>query len=216
MLFQTLAEVPDPLPHDGPLNMAIDEVLLRGAHTPLLRFYSWSRPALSFGYFGRWEQALEAACGREVVRRWTGGGMVPHGADLTYTLIVPRSHPFAARPPLESYQAIHAVVAAILDGASLAAGDAPGDSCACFESPVRHDVLRQGQKVAGAAQRRTRFGLLHQGSIQLPGPTAQLARSLAAAFAANLVQMPLPEAVLAEAQALAQAKYATAAWLQRR
>lgn len=216
MLFPSLTEVPDPLPHGAALNMAIDEVLLRSAQVPLLRFYTWSRPALSFGYFGRWEQAAQAAQGRELVRRWTGGGMVPHGSDLTYTLIVPRGHAFAAQAPLETYQAIHAVVAQALGDASLAPEDAPSDSCACFESPVRHDVLRGGQKVAGAAQRRTRFGLLHQGSIQIAGPTASLARRLAAGFSGNLLQMPLSEAVMAEAETLAAAKYATAAWLQRR
>ena len=83
MIFDELTEVADPEPHDAALNMALDEVLLRRAAGPLLRVYRWARPAVSFGYFGKVADAEAAWPGREMVRRWTGGGIVPHGADVT-------------------------------------------------------------------------------------------------------------------------------------
>jgi lipoate-protein ligase A len=95
-LFDHLCEVHDPEPHAAALNMAIDEALLRTAREPLLRIYRWARPAVSFGYFGKWADVHRAWPEREAVRRWTGGGIVPHGDDLTYSLIVPREHPFAS------------------------------------------------------------------------------------------------------------------------
>lgn len=67
-------------------NMALDEALLESAAAPLLRFYRWRRPALSFGYFGRYDEAAAQSSHREIVRRWTGGGIVPHGDDLTYSV----------------------------------------------------------------------------------------------------------------------------------
>ena len=71
------------------LNMAIDELLLQSAQVPILRFYRWTEPSVSFGYFGRFEEAQAFAQERALVRRWTGGGIVPHGGDdLTYSLVI--------------------------------------------------------------------------------------------------------------------------------
>jgi hypothetical protein len=119
VLFDHLLEVHDPEPHAAALNMAIDEALLRAAREPILRIYRWEQPAVSFGYFGKWAEVQRTWPEREAVRRWTGGGIVPHGDDLTYSLIVPRAHPFALLGPLESYRAIHEALAAALGSASL-------------------------------------------------------------------------------------------------
>ncbi len=106
MLFEDMVEVIDEEPHGAALNMAIDEVLLRHAQMPLLRVYAWTQPALSFGYFGRVAEIVPDSSARETVRRWTGGGIVRHGSDLTYSVIVPRGHPFFRLRPLGSYAAI--------------------------------------------------------------------------------------------------------------
>src|SRR5436189_4258680 len=71
--------------HSAAMNMAIDEALLEHAKIPLIRFYRWYSPALSFGYFGRFSDVAEHADVRDLVRRWTGGGIVFHGDDLTYS-----------------------------------------------------------------------------------------------------------------------------------
>ena len=104
------------------------------------------------------------------VRRWTGGGIVDHRADCTYTLVIPKSEPLAGSRGSESYCAIHKAVAACLQRegqvCELASEDSNQSSNACFEKPVQWDLLSgEGGKLAGAGQRRGREGILHQGSV---------------------------------------------------
>lgn len=218
MLFAELIEVADPEPHSGALNMAIDEVLLRQAELPVLRIYHWAQPAVSFGYFGAWAAAEKAWPRRELARRWTGGGIVPHGSDFTYTLIVPASVWRAS--PSNSYRLIHEQIAALLQRAGVVVKAAPQAgrkiSEACFENSAEHDLLMSSQKIAGAAQRRTRFGLLHQGSIQMPQYRDLLKNELAHEFSEVVNRCCLNSQELAAAGALAEEKYATDDWLKRR
>src|SRR3954471_638197 len=81
-MFDKLHVFDDLEARDAALNMGIDEALLERGTGPSLRFYRWERPALSFGYFGRYAEVANEAPQRDVVRRWTGGGIVPHGDDL--------------------------------------------------------------------------------------------------------------------------------------
>lgn len=200
--------------------MAIDEVLLAAASMPVMRIYRWRQRAVSFGYFGKIEEMEREWVGRELVRRWTGGGVVPHGEDLTYTLVVPRAEEFARRTATASYEAVHAGVARVLESrfgrqAALAEAAAPKVSNACFQNPARHDILFGNEKIAGAAQRRTQAGLLHQGSIQIPGLDETFARALASSFSAQIEEAPLREKILEQAAALAAEKYGTDQWLRR-
>ncbi len=219
MLFSEVLEVIDPEPHGAALNMAIDEILLRQVERPTLRIYRWAEPAVSFGYFGRIDEVEGVARGRSVVRRWTGGGMVEHGEDVTYTLLIPREHAFLQHSAPESYRLIHEIIARILEGEGMAAQvvsvpDAQAAS-ACFVSPVRYDLVADGKKIAGAAQRRTRWGLLHQGSIQTNAPVTGLGEKLTSAFGENLPRRYLTPALLIAAQMLAETKYGTTAWLRK-
>jgi len=206
---------------DGPaqgaaVNMAIDEVLLLRAERPILRVYGWARPAVTFGYFERWEPVVAAFPGREWVRRWTGGGIVPHGADWTYSLIVPRSDGFARVTAGESYRLIHELLGEAMRAEGVQAGvtpqAAPKVSQACFENPAQYDLLAAGQKIAGAAQRRSRFGMLHQGSVQNVEMPSGFAERLARTLAATVTPRDLSAEELIEAQQLAESKYATAEW----
>ena len=215
MLFDDLLAVLDTEPHDGALNMAIDETLLRTATLPMLRLYRWARPALSFGYFGKWSDAIASGPGRDIVRRWTGGGIVPHGHDLTFSLIVPRAHPFFALSPRESYCAIHERIASALGNATLAPAAQPQISPACFQNPVQHDVLIANRKVAGGAQRRTKCGLLHQGSIQEVKDPSQLTAALIRIFSATHASISLPANTTTQATILSREKYATDKWMRR-
>jgi len=152
-------------------NMAIDESLLRHAQTPVLRLYGWEETCVSIGYF---QKASVVAAGTSFVRRYTGGGLVEHGQDLTYTLVLPADHPLTAAGTLPSYRAIHEGVASALQAAGvdcqLATAQPKKDHASCFLKPVPADVLdSKGAKLAGAAQRRTKQGCLHQGSILLSG-----------------------------------------------
>jgi lipoyl(octanoyl) transferase len=197
------------------MNMAIDEMLVRDATVPMLRVYRWIDDAVSFGYFGEYEEVAKRWPGRPLVRRWTGGGEVPHGADFTYTLCVPRSDAFSRVAVRESYQRIHDVLARAIPGASLADTDSAANA-ACFARPVVADVLKNGAKIAGAAQRRGTFGLLHQGSVQGINWPENLAEQFAAALARTWTPAALPAGIFEQASALAREKYGTEVWLRRR
>jgi lipoate-protein ligase A len=160
---------------EAAINMALDAVLLELApetNSPMLRFYGWTEPAASFGYF---QSALEierlTPC-RPLVRRPTGGGLVPHDADWTYSVIIPPTHAWHALRAPESYELMHRWIQrafTLLDVPVALATEAhkelPGQ---CFAGYEKSDVLWLGRKMAGAAQRRTRTGLLIQGSVQAP------------------------------------------------
>lgn len=159
----------------GSENMAVDHFLLEQApEYPILRVYKWSEPSVSFGYFHRLEDVEHAYPSREgesisYVRRWTGGGIVDHRVDLTYTLVVPRDFPLGHTRGASSYHVIHQVLCEVLkklgQKVELSHDDC-GSGAVCFDNPVAYDLTDQGgQKVAGAGQRRTRHGLLHQGSV---------------------------------------------------
>src|SRR6476660_1233785 len=98
--------------------MAVDEVLLIDTaehNTATLRFYSWSEPTLSLGYFQRYADrqyhAASSACA--VVRRQTGGGAILHDRELTYSLALPASHPLAKQNE-KLYQIVHEAFVEIL------------------------------------------------------------------------------------------------------
>jgi len=153
-------------------NMAVDESLLRHVRAPVLRIYGWEEACVSIGYFQRTSVVM---AGIPFVRRYTGGGLVEHGRDLTYTVVLPADHPLSLAGTLPSYRAIHEGIALALQAAGiechLATAQPKKDHASCFLKPVPADVLdSKGNKLAGAAQRRTKQGCLHQGSILLPGP----------------------------------------------
>jgi lipoate-protein ligase A len=73
-------------------NMAFDEALLEAVHlagNPILRLYGWNEPAATFGYFQKWAEVASWIKLRPLIRRPTGGGLVPHDADWTYSLVFP-------------------------------------------------------------------------------------------------------------------------------
>ena len=261
--FDCLTVYQDLTTRSAAINMAIDEALLETAKIPSIRFYRWNSPALSFGYFGRFADVAPYAAERDLVRRWTGGGIVFHGNDLTYSIIIPAQDAVFAQSSAFIYAAIHSALrdALNIDGqrAELApAAEATVTDCEsssgadrgynpsscshapvarptaqwpacqdgpqgcgysrhlCFANPVSADVMIDSRKIAGAAQRRTRAGLLHQGSIQ----HVDLGNGLAERFARELSNVRseklLDKSWLERAGKIAAQKYATQNWLQRR
>jgi lipoyl(octanoyl) transferase len=210
----------DTEPRAAALNMAVDEALLEISAFPALRFYRWQGPALSFGYFGSFADVADQRDEREIVRRWTGGGIVPHGEDLTYSVIIPASHPFFTRSSLEIYSELHDAIRRALTAngieTTLASSVAPKVSEDCFANAVRADVLSEGRKIAGAAHRRSRAGLLHQGSIQLPGLPAKFIADFANALCDRFQRRTLSPELIDHARTIAQMKYAKSDWLMRR
>jgi lipoate-protein ligase A len=229
-LFAALHVYHDDSPHSAAMNMAIDEALLESAALPSIRFYGWHSLALSFGYFGRFSDVAIYAGERDLVRRWTGGGIVFHGDDLTYSIALPSSDPAFRQSPMMIYEKIHRALADTLNGigeqAVVAGGVDAGRALAteatitasgdnCFANPVRADVMVDGRKVAGAAQRRTRRGLLHQGSIQGVAVTTDFAQRFARSLSVNRSQFKITEEILKRARELAQQKYGSDSWLHK-
>lgn len=204
-------------------NMAVDEALLREVKKPVLRIYEWNESAVSLGYFQSLALAPE---GRSFVRRYTGGGLVDHARDVTYTIVLPRDHPWMELSAPDSYCLIHRGVQAALAACGIESEIAPLasaiESDACFQKPVRFDIVAAGHKLSGAAQRRTREGLLHQGSILLPNPerNSDLRHVFANAFTTRLELTMTPDELTAEEAArtsdLERERYATDAWNRMR
>jgi lipoate-protein ligase A len=156
-------------------NMALDEALLESAvrlSRPVLRFYSWTEPAASFGYFQKIAEVERQTHLRPLVRRPTAGGIVPHDSDWTYSVIIPPGNEWYSLTAVESYRRAHlwqqrafARSGVETELAPCCKRTAPGQ---CFEGYEQFDLLWRGRKIAGAAQRRNKFGLLIQGSVQPP------------------------------------------------
>ena len=156
-------------------NMAWDAALLEAAPRvglPVLRFYGWTEPAATFGYFQHFAEIEQLTPLRPLIRRPTGGGLVPHDRDWTYSLAFPPTDPWYALKAVESYRRVHEWVQCAFASCRVttelspgAVREAPGQ---CFIGAEQFDVLLEAKKIAGAAQRRTRDGLLIQGSIQPP------------------------------------------------
>lgn len=232
-IFAVLDIYHDDEPRSAAMNMAIDEALLETTEIPSIRFYHWASPALSFGYFGKFIEIAGHATERDLVRRWTGGGIVFHGDDLTYSIVIPAMDPAFAESSMSIYENVHRALADVLgsngERAELAAVAAVYDRRIqidsavadrrynnCFANPVCADVMINGRKIAGAAQRRTRRGLLQQGSIQDVDLTNGLGDRFAKELCGKFRERRIDERLLNRAQEIAGEKYATEAWLQKR
>ena len=197
-------------------NMALDEALLRTAvkrGRPLVRFYSWEKPAITFGYFQKFPVNL--ANGHEVVRRPTGGGVVYHVADTTYTVVVPPAHAFSLMATMDAYCLLHKAVAASVETQTelhAAEVHSPRGQYECFQQPVRGDVVADGRKLAGGAQRRTKSGMLHQGSIDAKIPIEQLKRGFQETLGIVFEEYSLTDSDCAAAEKLVVEKYAADTW----
>ena len=132
---------------------------------------------------------------------------------------MPESHAFAASNPREVYREVHEAIGALIaengQSTTLAKPAVDAGTGACFESPAEFDLIAHGRKIAGAALRRTKRGLLLQGSIQcLPGLDI-LSTQIASAFGKRVNDGELTHRQLASAQTLAAEKYATREWTMR-
>ena len=225
-------------------NMALDFLLLQRyprAATPRFRHYGWRGPAFTFGYaqkIAAVRLALPAGMTLDVCRRPTGGGIVDHRHDWTYTLVIPRGHPLEEVPATQSYRAVHAALAAALRAQGVPAQLQPAAEVAaaspasaanagvCFQRAETHDVVREndGTKIAGAAQKRNKRGLLFQGSIWRPaaGPAVDwekfhddFAAQLAAMLGTTAEPVPWPEFNEDEVNGLTE-QYSAPEWLESR
>ena len=173
----------------GQQNMDQDWQLLQDLNAnsnPILHLYDWSHDTASYGHFIKPFEHLKeegvAKHGLQLARRPTGGGVILHVSDFAYSCIIPAAHPRFSLNTFENYAWIHSLVAQVIQRFAgqeiepdlLAQESIPENlHCKhfCMAKPTRFDVMLNGRKVGGGAQRRTRKGFLHQGTISLAMPT---------------------------------------------
>jgi len=162
-------------------NMAVDEAVFRATQRknvpPTLRFYSWTSPAVSLGYFQDIEKEVNVpVCrhhGIDIVRRPTGGKAVLHEGDVTYAVVANEDHPLFPKDILGTYRVVSQCIAhglALLGIQGEMSGDiraADGESLksVCFSTPSRYELLVNNRKICGSAQVRSRGAFLQHGSI---------------------------------------------------
>lgn len=159
-------------------NMAVDEALLEGfkeGDLPILRLYGWE-PSLSAGRFSNVRMNVDVQRAEEkrtpLVRRLSGGGVLVHGGDLSYTLIVPRDH-LQSTGVKESYHYLCGFLLRLYEKLGHHAHfvrDTPlkeVKSDICLAGNEAYDIVINGDKMGGNAQRRTRHTLFQHGSIPM-------------------------------------------------
>jgi lipoate-protein ligase A len=227
-------------------NMATDFLLLqRYPRKDVARFrhYGWRGPAWTFGYsqkiaFVR-TQLPPDANPNEICRRPTGGGVVDHRDDWTYALVIPRGYALEELRAPESYRCVHeglakalraqGVIAAVKTSCEPTADgeQACGPAGVCFQRAELYDVVNEttGEKIAGAAQKRNKHGLLFQGSLWRPAVGAKAVdwdefenafiNALAAELGAEAQATPWPEFNEDELSGLVD-QYASTEWVEYR
>lgn len=178
-------------PTEAAANMAVDSQLLAELEfdpSPKLHLYEWEQSSLTYGYFIQPEKFIDLSflqsSGVRWARRPTGGGIVFHQYDLAFSLLIPNSHPKISCCPLDNYLWINGIVSQLIyqfmdesnfpQLLAIEEQERNRDSkYFCMAKPTKYDVLIGGKKVGGAAQRRTRHGILHQGTICLMPPERQ-------------------------------------------
>jgi len=211
-------------------NMALDEVLLDSVSClgqPVLRFYDWAEPAATFGYFQKYADVERATRLRPLIRRPTGGGIVPHDADWTYSLAFPPSHEWLSLKAEASYRRVHEWIQSAFVKLKIETELAPRSKKAlpgqCFAGHEKFDLLWRGKKIAGAAQRRNKLGLLIQGSVQPPSVSlarADWERMMCAVavenFSAHWIDLPADAKLRAHADNLAAGKFSQPGYNEKR
>ncbi|VVB62281.1 Lipoate-protein ligase A subunit 1 [uncultured archaeon] len=145
-------------------NMAIDRAILvansQGKVPPTVRFYGWNPPAISIGYFQSVAEEIDVnACkklGVDYVRRITGGGAVFHDKEVTYSIVIPETHPAIPKNILKSYGRICNALLQGLKQLGIQGTYAP-----------INDILVDGKKISGNAQTRKVNTVLQHGTILL-------------------------------------------------
>ncbi|MBI4655872.1 MAG: hypothetical protein HY746_03890 [Elusimicrobia bacterium] len=215
--------------------MAADEVLC--GELPcryILRFYNWKNPGITFGYSQRYKTiygsvSKEISRYLEMARRPTGGGIVFHESDVTFSLIFPWPREFK---PMKAYSMLHTAVNAAyresgikseISNAAAANYDINHPAAMnCFSNPVDRDILYNGKKILGGALRSFGDYMLYQASIQAENARTEcsfhreiITKAFAGEFNVIWVKTELSESRLEKTKELALLKYRTVQWNER-
>lgn len=177
----------------GKNNMQIDENLFLNSEKnilpPTLRLYQWSPQCISLGYSQKPKQQLSLTeCKKQnwdIVQRITGGGIVFHNInEITYSLFINKDHPKLPKGIIPSCNFISKILVKTLNNigiknAAIAENKGLGSNRAnsvCFSRPTKYEIVINGKKIIGNAQKRGKKTLLQHGSICIkknPGQTSK-------------------------------------------
>ena len=172
-------------------NMAVDEAVMKASRAglvpPTIRFYQWSPPGLSLGYFQQTGEEVDSLACRQhkidVVRRLTGGRAILHDDELTYSIVLNEESGLLPENILDSYKVISTGIIgglrslgidAELKSPRVGQGAPRGFSAACFDAPSWYEVVVKDQKLVGSAQVRRQGVILQHGSIPFTVDADQL------------------------------------------
>lgn len=162
--------------NSAPKNMAVDAALLENfsaQDTPILRFYSWEK-SFTVGT----SQDPQAFDFKDLydgnyAKRITGGGVLFHGCDLSYSLVLPTSD-FKDMSIKESYEKICSFLINFYKNLGLKTCYAKDDTLTvlhkhafCQVGFEAYDIIVNRKKIGGNAQRRTKKAIFQHGSIPL-------------------------------------------------
>ncbi len=187
--------------HDAPENMRRDAALLAGVERggeAVLRLFRFAPPGITLGRSQDPARELDLERCRAAGVLWavrpTGGRAIYHDEEWTYACAAPLADPVWGGTLAAAYQALSGLVvrslAALGVPATLAAGSARGSlapreargaAAPCFASTARHEVVLDGRKLVGSAQRRTARAWLQEGSLLLGPAHLRLVEFLAVA-----------------------------------
>jgi lipoate-protein ligase A len=170
----------DRVPLSGSWNMAVDDYLFHSLPElprTYIRFYRWQRPTVSLGYSQNIRRVVDLKyCeeqGIDIVRRMTGGKLVLHHKEVTYSISSSDAETFTLKLS-DSYRLISEALMRGLQrmGLKPCLADAPPDSylrgnLPCFSYPARNEVEVSGKKIIGSAQKRAGSKFIQHGSIPL-------------------------------------------------
>src|SRR5262245_3543118 len=180
---------------DGSHNMAVDATLLsevEQSESPrtVVRFYGWIIPTISLGRSQHVDKAVDIdycrANGIDIVHRPTGGRAVLHDDELTYAVVSNDMDSFGDTI-YGNYKRVSEALCLAYNRLGVPAVLAPetrklsaranGADPPCFLSPSRYELVVEGRKIAGSAQRRLRRSFLQHGSMPITCNRLELARA---------------------------------------
>ena len=232
MIKALLVETP---PLDAYEQMAADETLCENLPAEyILRFYNWKGSGVTFGYSQRQKAVLAAVSAggkypQALVRRPTGGGIVIHETDLTFSFIFPS--PGVYFEPVKTYDRLHKAINSAYKKTGIdfsllqektknyAVNEPLMD---CFSTPVNMDILYNGKKVLGGALRKFGGKMLYQASLQAEDARSNagfhkntILKALGSEFGLNWHAVGADDKTLDGLKTLARTKYSGAAWNER-
>jgi len=158
------------------INMATDEALLscfKEGDLGILRLYSWEN-SFTIGAGQKFDDyPFSSLYKGSYAKRITGGGVLFHGHDLSYSLVIPTKL-LDGLSIKESYEKICLFIINFYKKIGLDAKYVKDDesislskSDFCQVGFEAYDILIDGKKIGGNAQRRTKKAIFQHGSIPI-------------------------------------------------